>query len=187
MTPSASQPVAVSSRRAFTGRVIAVDIETLRHPDGSAFELEMIRHAGAAAVVPLLSPVDDEDPTVLLIRQFRHAAGGFIWEIPAGVIAPGESADDCAHRELKEETGATAGRIERLTTILTTPGFTDERIHLYLATSLTPGEPEQEADEFIETRAVPLSQALAMIRDGEIQDGKTITALLYLAGFKLGW
>jgi ADP-ribose pyrophosphatase len=186
MPPNPQQPVGVSSRRAYSGRVIAVDIETLRRPDGSTFDLEIIHHVGAAAVVPILSPLGGEDPLVLLIRQYRHAAGGFIWEIPAGVLAKGESPEDCARRELKEETGATAGRIERLTTILTTPGFTDERIHLYLATDLRRGEPEHEADEFIETRAVPLSESLAMVRDGEIQDGKTISALLYLAGFRLG-
>lgn len=148
--------------------------------------MEIIRHKGAAAVVPVLSPLTSDDPTILLIRQFRHAAGGSIWEIPAGVLAPGESPEACARRELKEETGAEAGTIKRLTTILTTPGFTDERIHLFLATDLTVGEPARESDEFIETGTMPLSRCLAMIKEGEIQDGKTIAAILYFAGFTLG-
>lgn len=186
MSPAPAAPISVATRRAYTGKVIAVDVDTLRSPDGATFDLEIIRHAGAAAVVPLLSPLTSPDPAVLLIRQFRHAAGGVIWEIPAGVLRADEAPEACARRELKEETGATAGNIQRLTTILTTPGFTDERIHLFIATDLEPGEPEQETDEFIETRTVPLSEALSMIREGVIQDGKTISALLFLAGFTLG-
>ena len=186
MPHAPTAPVPIGTRRAYTGKVIAVDVDTLRTPGGATFDLEIIRHAGAAAVVPLLSPLTSEDPTVLLIRQFRHAAGGVIWEVPAGVLRPGEVPEACARRELKEETGATAGHVQRLTTILTTPGFTDERIHLFVATDLVAGDPEQEADEFIETGTVPLSEALAMIHDGRIQDGKTITALLFLAGFVLG-
>jgi len=181
-----SAPTPLSSTRAYTGRVIAVDVETLRTPAGATIDLEIIRHKGAAAVVPVLSPLDSDDPTLLLIHQFRHAAGGFIWEIPAGVLGDGESPEECARRELKEETGAEAGSIQRLTTILTTPGFTDERIHLFVATDLKIGEPQREHDEFIETGTMPLSRCLAMIRDGEIQDGKTVAALLYLAGFTLG-
>src|SRR5437660_12163889 len=121
MSHAPASPVSVATRRAYTGRVIAVDVDTLRTPGGATFDLEIIRHAGAAAVVPLLSPLTSDDPTVLLIRQFRHAAGGVIWEVPAGVLRPGEAPEACAWRELKEETGATAGQIQRLTTILTTP------------------------------------------------------------------
>jgi len=184
---SPPEPIAVSSRRAYTGKVIAVDVDTVRGPSGETFDLEIIRHAGAAAVVPVLSDLTSPDPALLLIRHFRHAAGGSIWEVPAGVLKPGESPEACARRELTEETGATAGRIERLTTILTTPGFTDERIHLFLATELAAGEPNREHDEFIEVETVPLSRALGMIEKGEIQDGKTIAALLFLAGFRMGW
>jgi ADP-ribose pyrophosphatase len=121
-----------------------------------------------------------------MIRQFRHAAGGLLWEIPAGTLAPGETPEACAHRELREETGVVAARIERLTSIYTTPGFTDEVIHLFLAQGLTMGEAARERDEFIEVVPQPLSQVLAGIRGGEIKDAKTVVAILYMAGFILG-
>ena len=126
------------------------------------------------------------DPSILMIRQFRHAAGGLLWEIPAGTLAPGETPEACAHRELREETGVVAARIERLTSIYTTPGFTDEVIHLFLAQGLTMGEAARERDEFIEVVPQPLSQVLAGIRGGEIKDAKTVVAILYMAGFILG-
>jgi len=175
----------LDTRRAWTGRLIAVDVDRIRTPNGTELELEMIRHPGAAAVVPLLSDPDAEDPAVLLIRQYRYAANGMVWEVPAGVLEPGEAPEACARRELREETGADADRIEHLTTIFTTPGFTDEQIHLYLATGIRPGTANPNADELIETRAVPFSQALGMIRDGEIRDAKTAVGLLYVAGFRL--
>jgi ADP-ribose diphosphatase len=180
------RPTAIATRRAYTGRVIAVDVETVRAPGGQTFDLEIIHHAGASAVVPVLSDLSAEDPGILLIRQFRQAAGGEIWEIPAGVLEPGESPEACARRELGEETGATAERWEHLTTIYTTPGFTDERIHLFLASGIRSGEPRQERDEFITVEARPLSQVLEMIRSGEIVDGKSVAAILFMAGFRLG-
>ena len=176
----------IGTRRVYPGRLLQVDVDTLRAPDGSTLELEMVRHPGAAAVVPLLSDPDSADPQVLLLRQYRYAAGGPIWEVPAGVLEQGESPEDCARRELLEETGAKAERMEHLTTIYTTPGFTDERIHLFVATGITPGEPTPMSDEFLVVEARPLSRALEMIRDQEVVDGKTIVALLYLAGFRLG-
>lgn len=175
-----------STRRVHTGRVLNLDIDMVRFPDGSTGELEIIRHPGAAAVVPLASPRDATDPVVLLLKQFRYAAGGPLWEIPAGRLEPGESPDACAQRELREETGARAGRLERLTTIWTTPGFTDEVIHLFLATEITMGAATREPDEFIEVVPRPLSEILAAIRRGEISDAKTVVALLYMAGFVHG-
>jgi ADP-ribose pyrophosphatase len=179
-------PQRIGTRRAYEGRLLEVDVDTLEAPDGRRFDLEIIRHPGAAAVVPILSGPDAEDPSILLLRQFRYAASGRLWEIPAGVLEQGEQPLACAHRELAEETGATAQSIEHLTTFYTTPGFTDERIHVFVATGIEVGEPAHEDDEFIEVQAVSLSDALAMIRDGEIVDGKSIVALLYLAGFRLG-
>jgi ADP-ribose pyrophosphatase len=179
-------PQRLASRRAYDGRLIKVDIETLEAPDGSTFELELIRHPGAAAVVPLLGDPGAPDPSILLIRQFRYAAARTIWEIPAGVLEPGEEPLAAARRELTEETGATAGTIEHLTTVYTTPGFTDEQIHLFVASELDAGEPNHEDDEFIEVQAVPLSEVLTMIKAGQIVDAKSIVALLYLAGYKLG-
>jgi len=175
----------ISTRRVHTGRVLNLDIDTVRFPDGSTGELEMIRHPGAAAVVPVLSDPAGPDPSILMIRQFRHAADGTLWEIPAGRLAPGEAPVACARRELLEEAGVTAGAIEPLTSILTTPGFTDELIHLFWARDLTMSTAAREPDEFIEVVPRPLSQILADIRGGAVRDGKTVVGILYMAGFVL--
>lgn len=179
------KPGRVKSTRVYTGRIVSLDVDGVRFPDGSVGELEMIRHPGASAVVPFLSDPTGVDPHVLLIRQYRYAAGGYMLEVPAGRLNAGEDPKDCAARELKEETGCTADNVDHLTTIYTTPGFTDERIHLFMATGLTPGETKHEADEFLEPQPMLLSQALEKIQAGEIQDGKTMIALLFAAGFRL--
>jgi len=176
----------LARRRIYSGRVVNLDVDTIQYPDGSTGELEMIRHPGAAAVLPFASDPRGADPTVLLIRQYRYAAGGPLLEVPAGRLDPGEEPAACARRELREEVGVTAGRVERLTTIWTTPGFTDERIHLFWAAELTAGDHAREPDEFIEVVPTPLSQTLALVRGGEICDGKTVAAILYMAGFILG-
>lgn len=176
----------LDSRRVYAGRVIAVDLDTVRFPDGSTGELEMVRHPGASAIVPFLSDPAGEDPHILLVKQYRYAADGFIYEVPAGKLDDGEDPAVCAARELREETGCTAASIEHLTTIYTTPGFTDERIHLYLAHGLTRGEVAHEQDEFMTVESMSISRALEMIRDGEIDDGKTVIAILYAAGFRSG-
>ena len=174
------------SQRVYDGRIVKVDLDTVRAPDGSELRLEIVRHAGAAAVVPLLSDPHSPDPSVLLIKQYRYATNGTIWEVPAGVLEPGESPIACARRELLEEVGAEAAQIDHLTTIYTTPGFTDERIHLFLASGITVGETSHEHDEFIEVEARPMSRILDMIRNRELVDAKSIAALLYVAGFHLG-
>ncbi len=176
----------LASRRMYTGRVVRLDVDTVRFPDGSTGELEVIRHPGAAAVVPCASDPESGDPTILMIKQYRYAAGGSLWEVPAGTLGPGEDPETCARRELTEEAGVTATELVRLTSIWTTPGFTDEVIHLYMATGLRAGTPARERDEFIEVEPQPLSQVLGRIRDGEIRDAKTIVAILYMAGFTLG-
>ena len=175
----------IASKRIHSGRVIDLDVDTVRFPDGSIGQLEMIRHPGAAAVVPFASDPRGKDPTVLLIQQYRYAANGLLIEIPAGRLNPGEAPQVCAHRELLEEVGVKAGRVERLTTIWTTPGFTDERIHLFGASDLTADKPAREPDEFIEVIPKPLSEALQMVRSGEISDAKTALSLLFVAGFIL--
>ena len=175
----------LDSRRIYTGRVVRLDVDTVRFPDGSTGQLELIRHPGAAAIVPCASDPPGTDPTILLIRQYRYATGGPLWEVPAGTLDAGEDPEACARRELLEETGVTARRLQRLTSIWTTPGFTNEVIHLYLATGLTTGEPSRERDEFIEVVPQPLSRVLALIRDGEVRDAKTVVAILYMAGFVL--
>lgn len=181
-----SESARVASRRVYTGRVLNLDIDTVRFPNGTTGDLEMIRHPGASAVVPFLSDPAGDDPQLLLIKQYRYAAEKYLYEIPAGRLDPGETPEICALRELREETGCTAERVEHLTTMYTTPGFTDERIHLFMAVGLTRGDEAREADEFIEVETMSLSRALSLIEVGEIQDGKTAFSLLYAAGFRAG-
>lgn len=175
----------ISSTRAYAGRVINVDVDTVQFPDGSVGELEMVRHPGASAVVPFLTDPASDDPLLLLIRQYRYAAEGFIYEIPAGKLDGNEDPLDCARRELREETGCTAERIDHLYSFLTTPGFTDEVIHAYIATGLSRGDVAHETDEFMSLETVSLSRALMMIESGELKDAKTALAILYVAGFRL--
>jgi ADP-ribose pyrophosphatase len=174
----------IAAERRYQGRIVHLDLDTVRFPDGSVGQLEMIRHPGASAVVPFLDDPGSRDPRVLLIRQFRHAAEGFIWEIPAGRLDPGETPATCASRELAEETGMRAERLEPLTTIYTTPGFTDERIHLFLASGLTEGRHRREPDEFLEVHERPWSVAMQMVERGDVQDAKTLVALMFVALFR---
>jgi ADP-ribose pyrophosphatase len=174
------------SRRAYTGRIISLDVDEVSFPDGSIGELEIIRHPGASAVIPFLTDITADDPQILLIRQYRYAAEGYLYEIPAGRLNPSEDPRDCALRELKEETGCTAAHMEHVFTMYTTPGFTDEKIHLFMATGMKRGESHHEADEFLELHPTRLSQALQMIEAGEIQDAKTALGLLFIAGFRAG-
>jgi ADP-ribose pyrophosphatase len=162
------------------GSVGSFGIDSVELPGGTRAELALLRHPGAAAVVPF---VDREH--VVLLRQFRHAAGGVIWEVPAGKLDGNEDPTVCALRELEEETGYRAARIVRTGEIFTTPGFTDERIHLFSAHELTPGTQAHEAHEVIESEVVALSRALEWIASGEIRDAKTIAAL-YLAARRIG-
>ncbi len=180
------EPGQVSTRRAYTGRVISLDVDTVRFPDGSEGELEMVRHPGASAIVPFISDPTGRDPQLLLIKQYRYAALDYLYEIPAGRLDPGEAPETCAARELKEETGCTAGTLHHMHTMFTTPGFTDEKIHLFIAFDLTRGEAQREADEFISVEVVPLTQALDMVRTGVIKDAKTALGILYAAGFRVG-
>ncbi len=175
----------ISRERKYHGRVIDLDVDLVQFPDGSSGPLEMVRHPGASAVVPFVDDPGDPDPRILLLRQFRHAAAdSFIWEIPAGRLDPGETPEACAARELTEETGRRAGRIDRLITFYTTPGFTDERIHLFAAAELTEGEHRREVDEFMEVHTFRWSKVVRMMESGEICDGKTLLALLYAGSFR---
>ena len=184
---SESTPGMISRRPVHKGRVVDLGIDTVRFPDGSTGELEMIRHSGASAVLPVLSDPSGEDPQIMLIKQYRYAADGFMYEVPAGrPDREGEDWEVCARRELEEETGMVAGRLTKLTTIYTTPGFTDEKIHLYMATELTRGTTKLDQDEFVEPVVMPLSDALQLIEMGEINDAKTIVTILYAAGFLMG-
>lgn len=176
----------LATERRYQGRILHLDLDTVEFPDRSTGQLEMIRHPGASAVVPLVDTLETANPRVVLLRQFRHAADGMIWEIPAGRLDPGEVPDACARRELLEEAGMRAGFLEPLTTILTTPGFTDERIHLFLARDLHTEEHRREPDEFMEVHIRPWSDVMSMVEQGEIRDGKTLVALLYVDRFRMG-
>jgi ADP-ribose pyrophosphatase len=161
-------------------------MDTVRLPDGSVRDLEFIHHAGASAVLPVVGALDDPDPEVLLIRQYRYATGGYLYEVPAGMPSwEGEPWEEVARRELEEETGWRAGRLIPLTWMWTTPGFTDERIHLWLATDLARGASKLDEDEFVELVRVRLSQALVWVREGRIVDGKSLVTLLFATRFFL--
>lgn len=179
-----TKPGQLDSHTLHDGRIVHLSMDTARFPDGSSGQLELVRHSGAAAVVPVLGPPDAQDPDLVLLRQFRYAAGGELFEIPAGrPDRDGEPWDRVARRELEEETGYAAAHLQPLTTIYTTPGFTDERIHLFMATGLTAGTTNLDHDEFVEVITMPLSQALEAIRTGRIIDSKSICAILYYASF----
>jgi ADP-ribose pyrophosphatase len=185
--PVGAKPDAqLGTERIHTGRIIKLDRDRVRYPNDTEAELEIVRHPGASAVVPFLTDPEGDDPQLLLLRQYRYAAGGYIYEIPAGRLDPDEDPAACAARELKEETGCTAEKIEPLLTMLTTPGFTDERIHLFIATGLTHGESAREEDEFVDIVVMRLSEALELIQRGEMPDGKTALGILYAAGFMTG-
>jgi 8-oxo-dGTP pyrophosphatase MutT (NUDIX family) len=161
------------TRTVFEGRVIGLNIESLTLPNGEPQELEIVRHPGGAAVVAL-----DEDQNVCLLRQFRHAAGGWLWELPAGKLEKEEAPQATAVRELAEEAGLRAARWRQLGTVLMTPGFCDEKIHLYLARQLTPVASHPERDEVIEIHWLPYSSAVKQVHDGTIHDAKTMLGLL---------
>ena len=187
MSDNQDKPGLIERRPVHKGRIVDLSIDSVRFPNGKTGEIEMIRHSGASAVLPILSDPNSDDPQILMVRQYRYASGGYLLEIPAGrPDKEGEDWEVCARRELEEETGMIAGKMEKLTTIFTTPGFCDEQIHLFLATELTQGKESHDADEFLNTEVMLLSDALMKIRDGEITDAKTICTILFAAGFLLG-
>ena len=156
----------------YKGKIIDLSVETVTLPNGATADLEVITHPGAAAVVPM-----KDDRTVVMVRQFRHAVGRFIYEIPAGKLHPGEDPRDCAAREVEEEIGYKVGRLDLILSFLTTPGFTNEIIHIFAGTALSPGTQNLGTDEVLEIIEMPLDQAIARINDGVIQDAKTIIGL----------
>lgn len=174
----------LSSRVVHDGRIVHLSVDTVRFPDGSTGELELVRHPGAAAVLPLLGSRDDPDPEVLLIRQYRYATGGDLYEVPAGIPeSPDEPWEACARRELEEETGHRAATLHYLSRIYTTPGFCDEVIHLFLGEGLEEGRADRDADEFLEVVPMPFSRALELVRTGELADCKSVACVLYAHSF----
>lgn len=168
-------------RQIYKGRVVDLRLEEVTLPNRVTVTLELVRHPGAAAVVAL-----HDDDSVTLVYQYRYAAGGFIWEIPAGKLDGDEEPARCAARELQEETGLLAADLRQVGTIFTAPGFCDERIHLFVARRLSPTAQRLETDEVLSVKRVPIERALRMIRDGEIQDAKTIAGLHHAAEFLSG-
>lgn len=164
---------ALESEVLYEGRLIGLRRDKVRLPDGRTSTREVVVHPGAVAIVPLL-----DDGRVILVTQYRHAVGKILMEIPAGTLHPNEVAEECAQRELREETGYTAGKLEHLTSIYLAPGYSTELLHVFLATSLNPAPGEMDEDEFVEPLAIPLEEAISQISEGKIQDAKTVAALL---------
>lgn len=161
------------SERIYSGQIVKLDVIDVRLPDGKETQREIIRHPGAVALVAL-----DDEQRVLLVRQYRNAADKILLEIPAGTLHPDEAPLACAERELQEETGFRPGILEPLGGIYAAPGYTTEFIHLFLATDLSRSRLAMDDDEFIEVERLPLADALAMIEQGVIADGKSVAGLL---------
>ena len=167
------KPTTVASDSVHRGRVIAVSTETLRYANGREYQIDFVRHPGAAAVVAL-----DDAGRVCLVRQYRHGIQDFMWEVPAGKLDPGEAPEVCAVRELAEETGVAARRWTSLGLYVPAPGIFTEVIHLYLARELDVGAPAPDPDEELEVQWMPFGQVMGHIQHGEWNDGKTAMALL---------
>jgi 8-oxo-dGTP pyrophosphatase MutT (NUDIX family) len=166
------KPTPIDSQHIHSGRIIDVSTERLRYSNGREYDLDFVRHPGAAAVVAV-----DDDSRVCLVRQYRHGISDFLWEIPAGKLDPGEAPQVCAVRELAEETGVAARRWTSLGQFLPAPGIFTEVIHLYLARDLEVGPPAPDADEELEIQWLPLRDAADKVVRGEWNDGKTALAL----------
>ena len=163
----------VATERIFRGRIVGLRVDTVQLPGGRVSQREIVEHSGSVAVVPL-----DVHSNILMVRQYRKPVEQELLEIPAGLLEPGEEPEAAARRELQEETGYTAQRIEPLVQFFTSPGFCDEEMHTFLAMGLVAGRPNPDEDEQIKLVPVPLADVPEMIRRGEIRDGKSIAALL---------
>ena len=176
---TAEQPQIIHSEEIFRGRVFDVTVDTILERD-TTYKREVVHHPGSAVIVPAFP-----DGTVALVRQYRHPAVRYLLEIPAGTLNRGERPEEGAARELEEELGFVAGKLEKLTEFFVSPGFCEEKMWLYLATEMTQTEQRLEDDELLDVVRLPLSQALEMITAGEIEDAKTIIGLM-LAAPKVG-
>lgn len=172
----------LSTRHVYEGRVVNLSIDRVRLPNGNVTDLEMVRHPGAAVALPVETG-EDGIIYAVLVRQYRYAADGWLLEVPGGKLDGPEDPAACARREIIEEIGMEAGELIGLGSILTTPGFTDERIWLFLARELGAVDtgPALEDDEVMEVERIPLSDAVSMAADGRITDAKTVAALLRAA------
>jgi ADP-ribose pyrophosphatase len=170
----------LSSRNIYRGRVVHLDVDRVVEPSGMEVEREVVRHPGAAVLLPVTG-----DGRVILIRQFRYAAGETLLEVPAGTIDPGETPEETAGRELVEETGYHAGKLEKLAEFFPSPGILAERMHLFLATELEKREASPDADESLELVELPWERALALEPGRDVRDAKTLVALSFLTRLPL--
>jgi len=169
------QPQILKSVEIFRGRVVELTLDTIREGD-KTYEREVVHHPGSAVIIPVFA-----DGTIGLVRQYRHPAVRYLLEAPAGTLARGEAPEAGAARELEEELGYVAGRLEKLTEFFVSPGFCEEKMWVYLATDMTKTEQRLEDDEIVEVVRIPFSQALNMITTGEIDDAKTIIGVMLAA------
>ncbi len=174
-TPHDELPKIIASQKIYAGRVFNVTVDTVREGEVT-YQREVVHHHGSAVILPVF-----DDGTVALVRQYRHPAVRYLLEAPAGSLFEGERPDDGAARELQEEIGLVAARMEKLTEFFVSPGFCEEKMWVYLATELSPGQQRLEEDEILEVVRLPIDEALEMITSGEIQDAKTIIALMLAA------
>lgn len=166
----------VASEQLYTGRIVNLRVDSVRLVNGRRATREVVEHVDAAAAVPLLS-----DGRVLLVEQWRHAVGQALLEIPAGIVEPGEEPEATMQRELSEEIGYAAGRLELLFSVYLAPGYSQELIHIFLAEELKPVHGQPDEDEILRVRTVPLAEAVAACLRGEITDAKTVAGLLAVA------
>lgn len=174
-SPHDELPKLINSQKVFSGRVFNVTVDTVREGE-LTYQREVVHHHGSAVILPVF-----DDGTVALVRQYRHPAVRYLLEAPAGTLADGERPEDGAARELQEELGLTAGRLEKLSEFFVSPGFCEEKMWVFLATELTEGQQNPEEDEVLEVVRLPIDDALEMISSSEIQDAKTIIALMLAA------
>jgi ADP-ribose diphosphatase len=175
MSTNRDLPNVIDSRTAFEGKVFDVTVDTIKEGD-LVYQREVVRHPGSAVIVPVFA-----DETVALVRQYRHPAVKYLLEIPAGTLNDRERPEVGAARELEEELGFVAGKIEKLSEFFVSPGFCEEKMWVYLATDLTPTKQKLDDDEVIEVVRIGFSEALEMISAGEIEDAKTIIGLMLAA------
>lgn len=174
------KPKVISTEKIYEGKIFDVELAEIREGK-SEYKREIVEHNGSAVIVPVFA-----DKTVALVKQYRHAAGKYLLEIPAGTLEKGENAEKGARRELEEEIGVTAGKIEKLTEFYVSPGFLSEKMFVCLATDLTETQQNLEEDELIEIEKITFEEAFEKIKNGEIEDAKTMLGLI-MAGAKFGF
>jgi ADP-ribose pyrophosphatase len=174
-TPNRELPRIISSQKIFDGRVFKVTVDTVSEGE-LTYQREVVHHGGSAVIIPI-----HDDGTVVLVRQYRHPAVRYLLEAPAGTLADGERPEIGAARELQEELGLVAGRLDKLSEFFVSPGFCEEKMWVYLATELSEGKQLLDDDEMLDIVRMPIGEALEMITSGEIQDAKTIIGLMLAA------